>query len=128
MASQDEGFVFSIWALAPTASRAGFPHCGVVRLTIGLCFTCAARGAVHQAISRCRADNRRPPAREENDHALQRPQTAPAIRSCWPRLDGGVSVLGPPGDDPGGLGDPARSEEHTSELQSLRHLVCRLLL
>src|SRR5258705_1952776 len=27
------------------------------------------------------------------------------------------------------VGDPAnRSEEHTSELQSLRHLVCRLLL
>src|SRR5258705_3382814 len=25
-------------------------------------------------------------------------------------------------------GVPARSEEHTSELQSLRHLVCRLLL
>src|SRR5437899_7522098 len=25
-------------------------------------------------------------------------------------------------------GEPARSEEHTSELQSLRHLVCRLLL
>src|ERR1039458_6641064 len=24
--------------------------------------------------------------------------------------------------------NPARSEEHTSELQSLRHLVCRLLL
>src|SRR5437899_10171880 len=24
--------------------------------------------------------------------------------------------------------DPNRSEEHTSELQSLRHLVCRLLL
>src|SRR5205814_3777027 len=24
--------------------------------------------------------------------------------------------------------EPARSEEHTSELQSLRHLVCRLLL
>src|SRR5437899_8528340 len=31
------------------------------------------------------------------------------------------------GDHPGGAGD-ARSEEHTSELQSLRHLVCRLLL
>src|SRR5215212_11935445 len=28
----------------------------------------------------------------------------------------------------GGLLDVARSEEHTSELQSLRHLVCRLLL
>src|SRR5205814_8086772 len=28
----------------------------------------------------------------------------------------------------GGVGDAIRSEEHTSELQSLRHLVCRLLL
>src|SRR5438045_8207881 len=27
-----------------------------------------------------------------------------------------------------GYGDVDRSEEHTSELQSLRHLVCRLLL
>src|SRR5437899_13068931 len=27
-----------------------------------------------------------------------------------------------------GARDPRRSEEHTSELQSLRHLVCRLLL
>src|SRR5205814_7953576 len=27
--------------------------------------------------------------------------------------------------DRGGLGDYKRSEEHTSELQSLRHLVCR---
>src|SRR5258705_574065 len=26
------------------------------------------------------------------------------------------------------IGKPNRSEEHTSELQSLRHLVCRLLL
>src|SRR5690625_5634539 len=31
-----------------------------------------------------------------------------------------------PGDVPGGFGD--RSEEHTSELQSRGHLVCRLLL
>src|ERR1039458_10421801 len=30
-------------------------------------------------------------------------------------------------DTPAGF-DPIRSEEHTSELQSLRHLVCRLLL
>src|ERR1035438_9928504 len=29
---------------------------------------------------------------------------------------------------PGGSTGPDRSEEHTSELQSLRHLVCRLLL
>src|SRR5947199_2202313 len=39
-----------------------------------------------------------------------------------------------PGLDPGGrraapaARRPHRSEEHTSELQSLRHLVCRLLL
>src|SRR5205814_8388751 len=31
-------------------------------------------------------------------------------------------------EPPGRGGGPARSEEHTSELQSLRHLVCRLLL
>src|SRR5262245_65394714 len=39
-----------------------------------------------------------------------------------------VSALvldGPP--DCFGAGEPERSEEHTSELQSLRHLVCRLL-
>src|SRR5438045_6890571 len=29
---------------------------------------------------------------------------------------------------PSAAGEGARSEEHTSELQSLRHLVCRLLL
>src|SRR5437899_9263596 len=29
---------------------------------------------------------------------------------------------------PAVAGEAARSEEHTSELQSLRHLVCRLLL
>src|SRR5258705_9857096 len=28
----------------------------------------------------------------------------------------------------GGIAEMERSEEHTSELQSLRHLVCRLLL
>src|SRR5690625_5494651 len=32
----------------------------------------------------------------------------------------------PPGGD--GSGNPPRSEEHTSELQSRGHLVCRLLL
>src|SRR5947199_2798282 len=32
------------------------------------------------------------------------------------------------GAEPGNRHQPPRSEEHTSELQSLRHLVCRLLL
>src|SRR5262245_65257384 len=43
-----------------------------------------------------------------------------------------VPEAGPPlptNPTPAGSGGPAsRSEEHTSELQSLRHLVCRLLL
>src|SRR5436853_4403797 len=38
---------------------------------------------------------------------------------------GGGQVEQPRGDD---AAAPPRSEEHTSELQSLRHLVCRLLL
>src|SRR5436853_5207547 len=41
------------------------------------------------------------------------------ILSCLP-----PSALQAPGEGPQGH----RSEEHTSELQSLRHLVCRLLL
>src|SRR2546425_6833640 len=31
-------------------------------------------------------------------------------------------------DEPGSAREPERSEEHTSELQSLAYLVCRLLL
>src|ERR1035441_6200039 len=39
----------------------------------------------------------------------------------------GLLITGTRKDGP--FGDPtSRSEEHTSELQSLRHLVCRLLL
>src|SRR5947199_141556 len=37
-------------------------------------------------------------------------------------------VLREAGDRAGLFGSASRSEEHTSELQSLRHLVCRLLL
>src|SRR5262245_63718073 len=49
--------------------------------------------------------------------------------SCTRIAPAGVSGVGLGVGDavaPGGLED--RSEEHTSELQSLRHLVCRLLL
>src|SRR5262245_50118986 len=44
--------------------------------------------------------------------------------------DGADTGPGVYGQDPYGYGPPpiTRSEEHTSELQSLRHLVCRLLL
>src|SRR5258705_4328465 len=54
-------------------------------------------------------------------------RTRPAAVDVRGQVDGGVR------DPTGGVaasGDPElpRSEEHTSELQSLRHLVCRLLL
>src|SRR5471030_1814498 len=46
------------------------------------------------------------------------------FRSQWLRPGRrGREIAGRPADP-----DPDRSEEHTSELQSLRHLVCRLLL
>src|SRR5436853_5707139 len=41
---------------------------------------------------------------------------------------GNVAYAGRPDDRPWSERHPDRSEEHTSELQSLRHLVCRLLL
>src|SRR5262245_64006196 len=57
-----------------------------------------------------------------------------AARARKPTLAGRGLVAGADGHDHGAvLGDLAadvdgcRSEEHTSELQSLRHLVCRLL-
>src|SRR3712207_8349831 len=48
---------------------------------------------------------------------------APAYASALGTLRPSGSALGPP---PRSL--PARSEEHTSELQSRQYLVCRLLL
>src|SRR2546425_13093394 len=42
----------------------------------------------------------------------------PTAASCWSRDGGGASARS----------QPSRSEEHTSELQSLAYLVCRLLL
>src|SRR3712207_7343448 len=41
---------------------------------------------------------------------------------------GAVEALHLAGERPAGLGYVARSEEHTSELQSRPYLVCRLLL
>src|SRR2546425_6585960 len=43
--------------------------------------------------------------------------------SAWPR-----SAASPAADWSSSAGAPTRSEEHTSELQSLAYLVCRLLL
>src|SRR5262245_63432607 len=52
-----------------------------------------------------------------------RPGATPSPRSAAAR--GGSRPRSP---SPTEVGLQSRSEEHTSELQSLRHLVCRLLL
>src|SRR2546425_7735970 len=49
-------------------------------------------------------------------------QPVPAVDTARP---GGAPPVGPPGNV---AGPGPRSEEHTSELQSLAYLVCRLLL
>src|SRR5204862_3842971 len=51
-------------------------------------------------------------------------KTAPVLFPVHPRTRARIAALGMPGLN-GGL---QRSEEHTSELQSRRDLVCRLLL
>src|ERR1039458_10745869 len=50
-------------------------------------------------------------------------------RRCRSRIGATVLAFARRALPPSALfGSPTRSEEHTSELQSLRHLVCRLLL
>src|SRR5262245_62833639 len=57
----------------------------------------------------------------------QDPQLLQASFDCLPRkFRGMMSRISVPKISLSGM--PRRSEEHTSELQSLRHLVCRLLL
>src|SRR5437899_8594576 len=55
--------------------------------------------------------------------------SASAVAADWPRFRGpnGTGIASDQ-DIPIRWDDQSRSEEHTSELQSLRHLVCRLLL
>src|SRR5437899_9591583 len=65
------------------------------------------RGIIHALTTRTTAPTPR------SAHLPAKTPTAPA--STWALLGVGAVVL-------------VRSEEHTSELQSLRHLVCRLLL
>src|SRR5947208_9372414 len=51
------------------------------------------------------------------------------FRSCTPRQPAGLSTsANRRKETPDAAGRAARSEEHTSELQSPDHLVCRLLL
>src|SRR5262245_64585850 len=79
--------------------------------------------------------NVQPSGLERAISSMARMPNAPGLLSttnCWPRLwricspnRRAVMSVAPPG----AYGTTTfRSEEHTSELQSLRHLVCRLLL
>src|SRR3712207_7165775 len=60
-------------------------------------------------------------------HLLGRGEAPLAGRALATPTDAGP-VVGDPGVEHLGVGVPARSEEHTSELQSRQYLVCRLLL
>src|SRR3712207_7291757 len=57
-----------------------------------------------------------------------RPGRAAVHRQHLPLRAGGLRGLGAARPDAVAGGLPARSEEHTSELQSRQYLVCRLLL
>src|ERR1039458_10752904 len=60
--------------------------------------------------------------------ALAAPRSSnPPVRMAFVYVPNGIIMDGWNPDYEGKLGE-LRSEEHTSELQSLRHLVCRLLL
>src|SRR5882724_2662451 len=76
-------------------------------------------------------DRRRNAGGDQRREPLRRRAPAPP-RAQRPRERGRRRVLRPRIDLPARARperrDCARSEEHTSELQSLRHLVCRLLL
>src|SRR5438045_6653295 len=57
------------------------------------------------------------------DPDLRFPTMEDFATAVWPE-----QPVASPGKEKGRAGARPRSEEHTSELQSLRHLVCRLLL
>src|SRR3989442_10076312 len=67
-----------------------------------------------------------PPPHRVGHH--QRPGSRESRGAPHPRDRGAPGAVCPDGVPPQDVGRAARSEEHTSELQSRPHLVCRLLL
>src|SRR5947199_406788 len=65
------------------------------------------------------------PTRRSSELHAQRPVQLGGVAAALVNLQGHLGAVNDHGHDARRAG---RSEEHTSELQSLRHLVCRLLL
>src|SRR5437899_9524165 len=70
-------------------------------------------GALQASLKKLTTESVSRPALKKESHA---------IHKTW------LPIFGVLEDDANFSGGRLRSEEHTSELQSLRHLVCRLLL
>src|SRR5439155_12810373 len=82
----------------------------------------AGRGGLGSSRSRSTHERRRvAPAETYPDDLRYHPE------HDWARIEGDEAVFGVTWFAQDALGEP-RSEEHTSELQSRGHLVCRLLL
>src|SRR5262245_61919673 len=108
------------------SSETTAPMCGAIEpvAPLGLRAICA-----QSCPSWCTAAQARP---ERTKLSLSRCFDVSGIRPCAKRM---VPPLKSVGANAAGVQAPSlrshvsvRSEEHTSELQSLRHLVCRLLL
>src|SRR2546425_4594858 len=84
-----------------------------------MAFPSRQRIEAERDISRLNGSLERPKRRISFIHPRQVPRWVPPSRRNLPRMDEGNPAL---------RALQTRSEEHTSELQSLAYLVCRLLL
>src|SRR5262245_45889417 len=81
-----------------------------------------------QSVAPCPAPTRRTPRRSFSSTARRAAWERSASEPASPTVRAWFTSAFPLSTTAGGRSSNERSEEHTSELQSLRHLVCRLLL
>src|SRR5205823_11532879 len=90
-------------------------------------YTTLFRSAVNSTLAPCTAPvvklRRNAAGRQAQEPLLSPEKSARTGPLSTRELDSAAVASTPPGPEP-----PPRSEEHTSELQSLAYLVCRLLL
>src|SRR5205814_10534660 len=92
-----------------------FPYTTLFRSTPAP-YATARKGSTLVALSKLRSRAKRRPGSREGSFRVRSEGRQPIDGADRHRALSGAGLL------------PFRSEEHTSELQSLRHLVCRLLL